>query len=302
MRASRREMLKLTTGVLAGCALEQIVSAERKPIQSRTVRDCLWLFGVPANVNYPYLHKRSLMTPAEGALYLSIPNIIMVQVQDKDAEGVYKGFESPYDQYALALRPFKRVAWSIVEGGGIPAPDTPEQRAQIIDMAMGTPNMVGLYMDDFFHAHRNPSGTLTLSELNSIRQQIKGSSKTLDILVTLYTDQLDLPLGEYLSLIDVVALWNHKSAEIVNLETNLAKLNRLSSTSRAYLGCYFYEFGGRRPVSVADMKLQCETGLHWLRERRIDGMIFLGNSVEDQGFDCVEWTREWIQKVGDMTI
>ena len=299
---NRRALLQLTTGVATSCMLQQVIKAEDRVESRRTVRDCLWLFGVPANVNYPYLHHRSLMSPAEGAFYLSIPNIIMVQVQDKDAGVMYKGFEPPYDQYALALRPFKRVAWSIVEGGGIPAPDTPEQRTQIIEMAMSTPNIVGLYMDDFCHANRNPPATLPMAELRSIRQRVKHPSKSLDIFVTLYTNQLDLPLGKYLQLIDVVALWNHTSVDIVNLEANLAKVKRMAPASRVLLGCYFYEFGARRQVSVADMKVQCETGLHWLQEKRIEGMIYLGNSVEDQGFECVEWTREWIHKVGDMTL
>jgi hypothetical protein len=28
-------------------------------------------------------------------------------------------------------------------------------------------------------------------------------------------------------------------------------------------------------------------------------MIFLGNTAMDLGFEAVEWTRQWIQKVGD---
>ena len=47
------------------------------------------------------------------------------------------------------------------------------------------------------------------------------------------------------------------------------------------------------------MKLQCETGLRLLREKRIEGMIFLGNTAMDLGFESVDWARAWIQKVGD---
>ena len=296
---TRRDFVTSTTGLLASCGLPEIINAEGKSEQKRTARDCLWLFGVPANVNYRYLHKRSLMTPTEGALYLSIPNIIMVQVQDKDQGVVYDGFQPPYDQYALALHPFKRVAWSIVESGGVTAP---ERRDQIINMAIRTPNIVGLYMDDFFHPHRTPLSSLTLAELSAIRQRVKASGKKLDILVTFYTKELDLPVAEYFRLIDVVALWTSAPSDLVDLGTNLTKLTKLAPTSKVFLGCYFYDFSARQPVSVAAMKLQCETGLHWLREGRIEGMIFLGNSVEDQGFDCVEWTREWIQKVGNTTI
>jgi hypothetical protein len=47
------------------------------------------------------------------------------------------------------------------------------------------------------------------------------------------------------------------------------------------------------------MKRQCELGLQWLKEGRLDGMIFLGNSVCGMGLETVEWTREWIAQVGD---
>ena len=37
----------------------------------------------------------------------------------------------------------------------------------------------------------------------------------------------------------------------------------------------------------------------WLQERKIEGMIFLGNTTMDLGFESVEWTREWISEVGE---
>ncbi len=47
------------------------------------------------------------------------------------------------------------------------------------------------------------------------------------------------------------------------------------------------------------MQRQCEFGLEGLKQKRIEGMMFLSNGVMDLGFPAVEWTREWIQKVGD---
>ena len=47
------------------------------------------------------------------------------------------------------------------------------------------------------------------------------------------------------------------------------------------------------------IKHQCEVGLRWLQAGRIEGIIFLGNTVLDLGFESAEWTRQWIQQVGD---
>jgi len=47
------------------------------------------------------------------------------------------------------------------------------------------------------------------------------------------------------------------------------------------------------------MEAQCELGLRWLRQGRIEGMIFLATCIGDLGLETVAWTRKWIARVGD---
>ncbi len=47
------------------------------------------------------------------------------------------------------------------------------------------------------------------------------------------------------------------------------------------------------------MEHQCELGLKWLREGRIHDMIFLANTVLDVGLPSAEFSRHWINKVGN---
>ena len=47
------------------------------------------------------------------------------------------------------------------------------------------------------------------------------------------------------------------------------------------------------------MQQQCELGLKCLRQNRIQGVVFLNNGVMDIGYEAVDWTRQWIQKVAD---
>ena len=61
-----------------------------------TVRDRFWIFCCPANTDFRSLQRRSVMTPAEGAYYLDVPNIIMVQASSTEAR--YGRFEPPLDQ------------------------------------------------------------------------------------------------------------------------------------------------------------------------------------------------------------
>src|SRR5205814_1853556 len=168
---------------------------------------------------------------------------IIVQVQDQEHGVLYKGFGPPFDEYAVALRPFKRIVWSIVNGGGR---TTPEERAQVLDLAMRTPNFVGVYMDDFFsNAPTNEVGSLSQEQLRDVRQQLKTSSKKMDLFVTLYTNELTPSVSNYLHLIDVIVMWTWNVADLVNLEANLRKLEILTSGSRIFLGCYFFDYETR---------------------------------------------------------
>jgi hypothetical protein len=260
-----------------------------------TFRDRFWIFCCPANTDFRSLQRRSVMTPAEGAYYLDVPNIIMVQASSTEAK--YGRFELPFDQYALALRPLKRVAWSVVGSGGFTAPN---ETNEVLRLAKGTPNMSAIMLDDFFTGKsEGKRAILTVDELRDVRRQIETIGRKLDILVTYYYSRsLSVPLDDYLELVDVVTLWGG-AADIPNLDANLEKVELRIPNKRIMLGCYMFDFGKKEPISVDLMRLQCEKGLQWLRQGRIEGMIFLANTVADFDFPSVEWTRQWIRRIGD---
>ena len=73
-----------------------------------TVRDRFWIWGHEAGSHDHGggLQWSSRMTPAEGAYYLGVPNLIMVRYRDRSGTPLPL---PPYDQYALAFRPLRRV-------------------------------------------------------------------------------------------------------------------------------------------------------------------------------------------------
>ena len=105
------------------------------------VRDKFWIWGHHAESHNDHwgLTATSRMTPAEGAFYLNVPNMILVRYNDLP--------RPPYEQYALALRPLKQVVWSIVGAGG--ATEHYEVEAAR-NLAEKFPNFSGVMMDDFF--------------------------------------------------------------------------------------------------------------------------------------------------------
>jgi hypothetical protein len=223
--------------VAAGYSVSSSGFGQVCPAEAGRVRDRLWVFCNPRNADYNMVRQRSVMSPLESAVYLGIPNILMVNqypggrdIALPGQEGWYQAWEPPLEQYAFPLKVLKRVVWSIVGASGV---TRDSERKQVLHMALRTPNFVGAYMDDFFHNKPDAKvSSLSLDELELIQQQLKGSSKKLDLHVTLYTNQLDRTIADYLNLIDVVTLWTWDDAELGNLEANLTRLERLAPKCR----------------------------------------------------------------------
>lgn len=301
LNLNRRKFLQAATTVAASYAISPLAFGQTCQATEGTVRDRIWVFANPVNADFAMVGQRSVMSPLEAAVYMGAPNLLMVnQYPGRGQAPTHKPFEPPFEQYAYPLKVLKRVAWSIVGAGGV---TDDSERRQVLAMARRIPNIAGVFMDDFFLDRKSGStASLTLDQVRDVQRQLKESSKKLDLYVTLYTRQLDPGISDYLNLIDVVTLWTWETAELANLEANLAKLEKLSPKSRKLLGCYTASLGNGTPrwtdLRAPAMQKQCETGLRWLRAGRIDGIIIYGTAM-DLGWESVEWTRDWIQGVGD---
>lgn len=300
LKIHRRQFLQ--TAATASCGLSLSAFGQVTPPKVGTVRDKLWIFSNPTNADYGLLRKRSVMSPFEAAVYMGIPNIFMVQqYPGKGEESWYKPWEPPFEQYTLPLSMLKRVAWSLVGASGI---TKDWEREQVLTMAHRTPNIVGVYLDDFFHDKPGTEvASLTLDQLRDIQRQIKGPDKKMDVYVTFYAHQLNLPIAEHLKLIDVIALWIWKPEELADLDSHLTRLDKLAPHSRKMLGVYTVALEEKKTpawtgMPIPLMQKQCEQALGWLRSGRIEGIIIYGGTTLDLGFEAVDWTREWIRRVG----
>jgi hypothetical protein len=262
-----------------------------------TIRDRLWLFGMPiedARRRRKWLPEGHLMTTLEATAYLRIPNALWV---------VQKNFpEPPFDTYIRPLTPLSRVVLSALGDSSSDRSDLDE----VLRMADMFPNISGAILDDFFRKPNQdtPVGRFTLDELDRFRERLHSAVRKLDLWVVIYGHQLDLPAEDYLARCDVVTFWNWWGRDIPKLDDQFDRLDQLAPDTRKMLGCYFMdpgdmEDGGDGKLSLDLMKHQCGTGLKWLEEGRIEGIILLGNPVCGFGGDTVEWTRDWIAEIGE---
>jgi hypothetical protein len=229
------------------------------------------------------------MTPLEGAAYYDIPNLILIRYDDIPA--------IPFDQYAIPFRALDRVYWSVTGAAGA---TSEEERTHVLGLAERFPNIVGLFLDDFFAARGDPrAAVMTLDEVRALKQRMVLPDRTLRLGVTFYDHDLDRPeLIPYLDLCDDVGLFTWEAHRLRSLEANFATLERISPRSTKFLNLYLYDYGCKQPMPLELMQLQAETGLRWLLEGRVAGLILLASCICDLEFEAVEWTREWIAEVG----
>lgn len=267
-----------------------------------TVRDRLWLWGhLGGSHNEGWgLSKPSRITPVEAAYYLGIPNLIMVVFGGKP--------EPPFDQEALAMSPLKRVVWSIVGDSGSTRNDQKSDLDEVVALADTFPNISGAMMDDFFYhtpealAGTGEVGRYNPGQLAEFQRRLHIAARPLDLWVVLYSLQLEMKFDRHLDHCDVVTFWTWRSPELDNLEKNFARFVERTPGKRRVLGLYMYDYGPKQPMPVDRMEHQCTLALKWLKEGKIEGMIFLSNCVADIGLDAVEWSRDWISRVGDQPV
>jgi hypothetical protein len=289
--SSRREFLQVNSLAAVTAASNATLASRPATVNDQTVRNRLWIWThAPGAHNKGYnLPRPSRMTPAEGAFYLDVPNLLMIRYQSDPA--------MPFDPYAISFRPLKRVVWSLTGASG---ETSEEERNHVLDLARRFPNVVGFVMDDFFQ--NDGQGALSTEQLRRLRSQLTIDSVQRDLYVVLYQHQLDLPIQSHLEYCDKITFWTWKSEDIQTLEENFDRFERVAPRQGKLLGCYLWDYGNRAPMPLHLMEKQCTLGREWVRQGRIEGMIFLASNVCDIELETVEFTRQWIASVGDETV
>ena len=196
----------------------------------------------------------------------------------------------------------REVVFSVVGAGGRHQSD---QTARVLQLPNRFPNMTGVMMDDFFktEGQGDEVAVMPIEDLRKLRDRLAQSPTNLALWNVLYDKQLHLPVTEHLKYCDRLSFWTWKAESLSNLEKNFDAMEQLVPDGCAkVLGCYLWDYGTKSPMPLDAMRYQVKAGWRWLREGRIDGIIFLASCVCDLGLESIEWTREWIAEVGEHVI
>lgn len=260
-------------------------------------RDKFWMFGVRAHQDDIFLGKNkenrnyawSRITPAEGALMLDVPNMLMI-----NCDGIPVPFSADAYGYAESFCRMKNVLWGVTGSAGFRVGNEEEF---ICELAKRYPNIGGAFMDDFFGKFQGmPDATERAQALlQEIRAGLEKACRKMDLYVVFYTHQLDEVDPRLMDYVDGITIWTWQYPDLKNLEENFARIESRFPKQKKLLGIYMYDFEEGQPLPLDLMEHQCNVGLKLLKEGRLDGMIFEANSVMGVGLPTELWLRNWLE-------
>ena len=284
----------------AGCG--SLCAAKAKyPAYENTLRDRMWMWGHDAGTTkglYNLPADKGNILPAAAIDYMGIPNVCIIR---------WRGMpRPPFSEYVKQFAKTKRLVWSIDDGAPEPFAD---KKRMALELADKMPNLVGLNMDDFFSGNGSPkpgeqesrtrTAGLTVSTLKTLRAELAARPRHLDLSLVLYSYQLHPSIIHHIDCCDDVYFWTWDAAHLLKLQQNFETYQRIAPGKRTLLGIYMWDFGGKKPIPIELMEHQCRLGLQWMREGKIEGMIFHCTPLCDMNLEAVEWSRKWIDRHAD---
>lgn len=260
----------------------------------------LWLWGHTAGshhnpVNTYNLPGKNLMGPKEASDYLGIKNCCRV------AYGEYGPFP-PLDNEAQELINLKEVVWSAIGDGSSKQHNKDQSDLdEILRIAEKYDNITGAILDDFFITP-TADGQVARHSIESIRDMRNKlhnfNKRPLDLWLVWYTHQLDYELTSYIELFDVITFWEWKGSNLINFKNNIQEFISKTPRKRRLIGCYLWNFGEKKPMTIAQLEHQLQICYDFIKEGKIEGIVFCANTVVDIDLESVDFIRDWISNYG----
>ena len=262
------------------------------------MKEKLWLWGQDAGTHHRTLNNMyrlpgvNKMGPREGCDFFGINKCCRVRLLGEP--------KPPFDSEAEKLKDLDEVVWSAdsasTKGDDIDA---------VLSVAEKYTNITGAVLDDFFSVPKDGEAVQgwrprhNPEDLRRMRGSLHGfGRRSLDLWLVWYTHQMENDIAEYLDPFDVITLWTWNGSDLPALEENFSRVFEKTPGKRHFAGCYMWNYGEARPMTMEQMKLQLDYYYRSLKKGCIEGIILCSNCIADIGLDTVEYTRDWIKSAG----
>ena len=283
-----------------------LFGSESKISKKSKLKDNFWLWGQdPGSHHGPSGHSynlpgKNLMEPKEGCEFFGIDKCCRVTM------GGFGPFP-PFDNEAEKIKDLKEVVWSAIGDSNTKQHNNDQSDIdEVLHIANKYPNITGAILDDFFLNVEEPGKSIARHSpvsIKAMRDKLHEFNKRrLDLWVVWYTHQLDFNLSEYLDSFDVLTLWTWKGSDLTEIDQNIQKFIKKTPAKRHLAGCYMWNYGERKPLTLDQMKYQLDRYYVSLKKGYIEGLVFCSNCIADIGLETVDYTRKWISDVGSEKI
>ncbi len=258
------------------------------------VRDLLWAWGNPemAKPGEQTVANFASASPAQRAALLGTPNIIMA------GHGIPNDDQQADDQTRQVARS-PRLIWEIsADGAGGPPFVYTQRIAQLKKLIAKYPQIEGVLLDDMSTVGIDKG--LKPQHVGQVRTLLHTQCPAAKLWGVLYTMSFNRPdIDAYVQQLDgiVLAVWHAK--ELVHLEADVAHCEKRYPGKPILLALYLYDYGDGRRIPMDLLKQQCQTALQLAQAGRIQGIVFV--TIDDDA-QAVQWTADWIQRVGPQKI
>lgn len=225
---------------------------------------------------------------------MGIPNLCRIVLEPAE--------KPPYDRELEEAGDMGQIVWS---GLGCGVMEARSDFDEVIACAKKFPNITGAIIDDFFpNTNDLKAFTYTPQVLKGIREKLHNNAgRKLDLWVVVYSWDFNydtIRIEDYLEQCDVASIWTYNADELPKLEQTIAKMREKWGYDKPlFAGCYMWDFPNKRPIPPEMMTYQLDTLYRYLKEGKLDGIIFCHNYVVDIGLDAVEQVKKWIALHGE---
>lgn len=265
-----------------------------------TLRDHLWLWGMPVNVlqelrAYPFRDEPSTLTAQQAIERTGIRNVLI-------AGGLPLTGETMAGLSAARRIIAKGAMHRAVDGATRVDYDAGlNALLQAKRLAARDPRIESFLLDDF--STGSVAGGVTPKHLADLQFENAARPPQLPLMATFYemslADDRQLPLLPYFAGF-LNPLWH--AADIDRLPGYAERLSRLTGGKPLLTCIYVYDFGNLRKLSYAGMRRQLDACEELIRERRVYGAVILGTCMLDLDWESNRALYDWLEKRGDATI